>query len=307
MSELPQSVLGRTGLAVSRLGYGSMELRHTDTPERPHLDRAAAGQLLNHALDEGITYFDTSPTYGPAEELIGEFLSGRRAEFTLATKTGFVIDELPGRRHEFTTDIVRKGLEWSLKRLKTDHVDLVQLPGNPAPSTLVALDTLAELEAMRDEGKCRFIGISGWLPSLAEHLEWGAFDVYQIPYSALERDNEPLISDAARAGIGTVIRGGVAQGATVADEQRLAELTGGGHERAERQRTAWRAAGLDELLGEVAPGEFMVRYLMSNPAVTTAIIGTTDRAHLDANLAAASRGPLPAELYETCQARLTAS
>ena len=302
MDNLAESTLGRTGIGVTRLGYGSMELRHVGTPSRPQLDTAAAGALLNAALDGGITYIDTSPTYGPAEELIGAFLSGRRSEFSLATKTGFVIDELPERRHLFTRDVVRKGLEWSLRRLNTDYVDVVQLPGNPTPAELIDLGTFDELEKLRTEGKCRFLGVSGWEPNLSQQVDWGKFDVFQIPYSALERDNESLIARAAEAGIGTVVRGGVAQG-TVSEAQIDGPLVSG--DRPADKRAKWDSANLGEL-ADGAPGDFMIRYLLSNPHIDTAIIGTSDIAHLQQNLAAASLGPLPRSVYELAEERLDA-
>jgi aryl-alcohol dehydrogenase-like predicted oxidoreductase len=302
MGELATSMLGSTGIDVSRLGYGSMELRHTGTADRPELDRATAGALLNEALDAGITYIDTSPTYGPAEELIGEFLSSRRDEFTLATKTGFVIGELPARRHVFSRDVVRAGLEWSLRRLRTDYVDLVQLPGSPTPEELRELGTLEELEALRSEGKCRFFGISGWLPNLSEHLDWAAFDVFQIPYSALEQENASLLPEASSAGIGTVIRGGVAQGAVISSGDGSAEARA--EDRVAVQRAAWASANLDEILGGNSRGEFMIRYLLSNPNINTAIVGTSSIDHLRANVAAALEGPLPPEAYAAAQERL---
>jgi aryl-alcohol dehydrogenase-like predicted oxidoreductase len=302
MNELASSVLGRTGITVSRLGYGSMELRYTGDSARPELDRASAGALLNEVLDSGITYIDTSPTYGPAEELIGEFLSSRREDFTLATKTGFVIEELPARRHVFSRDVVRAGLEWSLRRLRTDYVDLVQLPGSPTPEELRELGTLEELEALRSEGKCRFFGISGWLPNLSEHVDWAGFDVFQIPYSVLEQENSSLLPDATSAGIGTVIRGGVAQGAVVASGDAAAEGRPG--ERIAAQQAAWASADLDELLDGNTRGEFMIRYLLSNQNINTAIVGTSSTDHLGANVAAARKGPLTAEVYAVAQERL---
>jgi aryl-alcohol dehydrogenase-like predicted oxidoreductase len=303
MNELASSVLGRTGISVSRLGYGSMELRYTGVPARPELDRASAGALLNEVLDSGITYIDTSPTYGPAEELIGEFLSSRREEFTLATKTGFVIEELPARRHVFSRDVVRAGLEWSLRRLRTDYVDLVQLPGSPTPGELRELGTLEELEALRSEGKCRFFGISGWLPNLSEHLDWAEFDVFQIPYSVLEQENASLLPDAASAGIGTVIRGGVAQGAVIVSGDVSAEARP--EDRIAAQQAAWASADLDELLDGNTRGEFMIRYLLSNENINTAIVGTSSIDHLGANVAAALKGPLPTEVYALAQDRLS--
>jgi len=297
MNDIQRTDLGRTGLGVTRLGYGSMELRHVGMSSRPELDGKAAGALLNEVLDEGINYIDTSPTYGPAEELIGHYIAHRRDEFFLATKAGFVIDELPARRQVFSKDVVRKGLEWSLRRLRTDYVDVVQLPGSPTPSELIELGTLDELEAMRSEGKCRFLGISGWLPSLAEHVDWGAFDTFQIPYSILERENASVIDRAAAAGIGTVIRGGVAQGSL--SDAHAAE--------AEARNQRWLREGLDDLLDGGTRTEFLIRFVLSNRAISTAIIGTSSSAHLRANVLAALRGPLPTDAYAKAAASIVGS
>jgi aryl-alcohol dehydrogenase-like predicted oxidoreductase len=299
VSVLPESVLGRTGVSTSRLGYGSMELRHTGAPARPHLDRASAGALLQTALDSGISYIDTSPTYGPAEELIGEFLAHRRSEFTLATKTGFVVEELPARRHVFMPEVIRRGIEWSLGRLRTDYVDVLQLPGSPTMHELEEFGALDELELIRDAGLCRFIGISGWTPHLGEHVGTGRVDVFQIPYSALERDNEEVISVAAGAGIGTVIRGGLAQGRTALSRERADEL--GAAETITDSRERWRGAieGFD-----ADATAMLLRYTMSHPGVNTVIVGTSDPAHLRANLAAAALGPLSDIARDAIRARL---
>ena len=71
---------------------------------------------------------------------------------------------------------------------------------------------MEELNALRREGKIRFLGMSGTLPHLPDHIAMGVFDAFQIPYSLLEREHEQLITDAANAGSGTIIRGGVARG-----------------------------------------------------------------------------------------------
>lgn len=302
MSKIPQSILGRTGVEVSRLGYGSMELRHTDTPGRPALDRAKAGALLQVALDSGISYVDTSPTYGPAEELIGEFIAHRRSEFTLATKTGFVIEELPARRHVFRADVIRRGIEWSLRRLRTDYVDVLQLPGSPTMHELEEFGALDALEQVRDDGLCRFIGISGWAPNLTEHVATGRIDVFQIPYSALEQDNEEIISAASAAGVGTVIRGGVAQGRAVLSGARADEL--GSADALATQRERWLGA-IEGFATD--PTGMLLRYTMSHPGVDTVIVGTSDPIHLQANLAAAALGPLPKDTRDEIRDRLKAA
>ena len=211
---LPTATLGRTGVQVTKLGYGAMELRSH------RLEPGTVDALLNSVLDAGITMIDTSPDYGASEEHIGRAISHRRDEYFLASKCGCPVGDGVGetppangpREHSFTRENIRAGVEQSLRRLRTDHVDLVQFHISPSPEVLAEHDAVAELLSLRDEGKIRFLGISGTLPNLPAQIAMGAFDAFQIPYSALEREHEPAITSAARAGGGTIIRGGVARG-----------------------------------------------------------------------------------------------
>ena len=184
MSDIPTSVLGRTGETVTKLAYGAMELRGAVPGmggREVSPDRAKA--ILNAVLDAGITMIDTSPDYGGSEAYIGEFISNRRSEFFLASKCGCPVNPPPGERppHVFTRANVRAGVEQSLKRMKTDHLDLVQFHISPSRAELEANDSVAELAALKDEGKIRFIGMSGTLPNLTDHIAMGVFDEFQIP------------------------------------------------------------------------------------------------------------------------------
>src|ERR1700728_3954310 len=133
---IPTAALGRTGVTVSKLGYGAMELRSRN------LDRAEVDRLLNTVLDVGINLVDTSPDYGASEEHIGRAISHRRNEYFLASKCGCPVGENvgelgpAGREHVFTRENVSAGVEQSLRRMQTDHLDLVQFHVFPSPSTL---------------------------------------------------------------------------------------------------------------------------------------------------------------------------
>jgi aryl-alcohol dehydrogenase-like predicted oxidoreductase len=143
--------------------------------------------------------------------------------------------------------------------------------------------------------------MSGTLPHLPEHIAMGVFDVFQIPYSAVQREHENLITAAAAAGAGTLIRGGVARGATAEgkDWQRgPIDLAAGQGER------RWAAAGMADLLDGMPAHEFMLRFTISHPGLSAAIVGTGQLSHLRANLAIAAKGPLPASLYEEAKRRL---
>jgi aryl-alcohol dehydrogenase-like predicted oxidoreductase len=111
-----------------------------------------------------------------------------------------------------TAENIRNGVEHSLRTLRTDHLDLVQFHRSLARDEFDAAGALAEALALRDEGKVRFVGVSAVLPILEEQIEMGAFDAFQIPYSALQREHEDVIGRASDAGTGIIIRGGVARG-----------------------------------------------------------------------------------------------
>ena len=296
--------LGRTGADVTILGYGAMELR--GEPHASAIVDAAAGRLLNEVLDSGINLIDTSIDYGRSEELIGRYLGHRRGEYFLASKCGCLLGPPPpGARppfpHDWSAANVRAGIEQSLRRLGTDHLDLVQVHMSPSRAQMEAGQTIETLMAIRDEGKTRFIGMSGILPNLPDHIAMGIFDVFQIPYSAVQREHEDLITAAAKSGAGTLIRGGVARGGPAEDKnwaQGPLGLPAG-----EGQRR-WDSAGLDDLLGGMPRHEFVLRFTLSHPDLSSTIVGTSNAEHLRANLAIAAKGPLPADLYEQAKKQL---
>ena len=298
MADLPKRTLGRTGLEVTMLGYGAMELR--GAPRGRDVPEVQAETILNAVLDAGINYIDTSIDYGLSEERIGRYIAHRRDEYYLASKCGCLVGAPSAPRgerspHLFTRENIVAGVEQSLARMRTDHLDVVQFHSSPSRRALVddgALDALLEL---RDAGKVRFIGMSGTFPHLTEHIAMGVFDVFQIPYSAVEREHEAAIAAAARGEAGIVIRGGAAKGAPAPDKQ-----TG-------MQWQRWRRTGLDDLLQGMTPVEFVLRFTFSHPDMDTTIVGTVNPAHLDANLAALREGPLPSDLYAEAKRRLTAA
>jgi aryl-alcohol dehydrogenase-like predicted oxidoreductase len=301
---MEQRPLGRTGTDVTVLGYGAMELRGPQFG--PAISEEDAGRLLNQVLDAGINLIDTSIDYGPSEELIGRHVSHRRAEFFLASKCGCLLGPPPpGARppfpHDWSAANVRAGVEQSLRRLRTDRLDLVQVHMSPSREQLRAGHTVETLMSLRDEGKIRFIGMSGILPNLPDHIAMGVFDVFQIPYSAVQREHEDLISQAAAAGAGTLIRGGAARGGPAADQAwRQGPL---GLAEGEGQRR-WDASGVDGLLGGMSRLEFVLRFTISHPALSSTIVGTSNPDHFRANLAIAEKGPLPADLYAAAMERL---
>jgi aryl-alcohol dehydrogenase-like predicted oxidoreductase len=306
MDDLPRATLGRTGTVVTKLGYGAMELRgQGGTFGQAHaLDDAEIERLLNGVLDAGINIIDTSPDYGGSEEHIGRCISGRRAEYFLASKCGCPVGQQaasgPGpREHIFTRGNIRAGVEQSLRRMRTDRIDLVQFHASPTRTTLEDNGSVAELEALRDEGKVRFLGMSGTLPNLTDHIAMGVFDAFQIPYSAVEREHEDAISAASKAGAGTIIRGGVARGLPEPPKEAPEQW----RTMFQVRRDRFEQASVADLLQDMSRMEFMLRFTISHPDLHTTIVGTSNPEHLAANIAAARKGPLPADVYDAARAR----
>ena len=237
--------------------------------------------------------------YGESEEQIGEHISHRRSHYFLASKCGCVLDSTlapPEARfvHIFDRKNIVDGLNQSLKRMKTDYLDLVQFHASPSKEVLEQERAIETLLDLKREGKVRFIGASSTLPHLADHIAMGVFDAFQIPYSGLQREHEEVISQAVRAGAGTIIRGGVARG--VPGEGRGSEDVW----------RLWNSRKLDELLDGMTKMEFILRFTITHPDLHTTIVGTSNLVHLEENLDAAMKGPLPPAVYEEAKRRLSA-
>jgi aryl-alcohol dehydrogenase-like predicted oxidoreductase len=297
MADLPKRRLGKTGEDVTILGFGAMELRGGG--RGPEITEEQAETILNAVLDNGINFIDTSIDYGRSEELIGKYISHRRDEYFLASKCGCVYGGQQGE-HVHTAENIRKGVENSLRLLKTDHLDLVQFHRSLTKEEFEQDGALQEALKLRDEGKVRFVGVSGTLPNLVEQIDMGVFAAFQIPYSALQRDHEAVIAKAAETGHGTIIRGGVARGAP-SDWNRVYYMVP-----AETMKDRWEEAKLDELLNGMSRMEFMLRFTLSHPGLTTTIVGTKNPDHLRDNIAAAMKGPLPDTVLAEAKKRLDA-
>jgi aryl-alcohol dehydrogenase-like predicted oxidoreductase len=275
-------------------------------PYGPVITDAEAGRLLNGVLDSGINLIDTSIDYGQSEERIGRFLSHRRDEFFLSSKCGCPLEDPPPGTpgppypHDYSRENIRAGLDQSLRRLKTDCLDLLHVHISPSVGLMEAEDTIATLHGLQDEGKVRFIGMSGTLPNLPDHIAMDVFDVFQIPYSVLQREHEDLITAAAETGAGTLIRGGAARGAPAEDKGWQVGVIGLAEGEGQRR---WESAGMEELLNGMSRIEFVLRFTLSHPDLSSTIVGTSKLDHLASNVAIAEKGALPAELYELAKKR----
>ena len=297
--------LGSSGLVVSRVGLGC-----NNFGRRIGLDDARA--VVDAALDEGITLFDTSDSYGESEEILGELLGGRRDQVLLATKFGSDLQGANGpdwgargsRRY------IRRAVERSLRRLRTDWIDLYQLhfpdPVTPMDETLAALTELVH------EGKVRYIGssnLSAWQVSDAEWLSrthgHERFVSAQNHYSLLDRQVEAELVPACLAyGIGILpyfplasglLTGKYHRGEPAPEGTRLAGARFAGQMTDERfdvvEALEAFAAERSISLLDVAIGG-----LAAQPAVGSVIAGATRPDQVKANVAAGRWVPTPEDV-----------
>ena len=289
--------LGRTGLEVTQLGYGSMGIRGPRTWGVRVVGDEDADAMLNLVLDSGINFIDTAPDYGISEERIGLFIGSRRSEFYLATKCGCAYTQHENHLeidHVWKKDVLTRNLETSLKRLQTDHIDILQFHGGDA-ETLQREGLIDQLMSFRDQGMVNFIGVSSSLPNLPALIALDVFDTFQIPYSCLAPQHHDLMTRAAETGAGIIIRGGIAQGGPDAEIQRPA------------LNDVWSRAKLDELLpAGMNRAELILRYTLSHPHCHTTIVGTCNPVHLKENVEAVANGDLPDDVYNQVRDRVAA-
>src|SRR5438094_3955218 len=172
--------LGRTNLRVSVLGLGGSEIGYESA------SRATVARLLGGALDAGLTVIDTAECYERSEELIGAALGARRRECVLFTKCGHAGG---WGRADWRPLPLLASIERSLERLRTDHLDLIQLH-SCSEDVLRRGDAIRALQTARERGLARFIGYSGDGAAARFAVECGAFDTLQTSISVA--DQEPL-------------------------------------------------------------------------------------------------------------------
>jgi aryl-alcohol dehydrogenase-like predicted oxidoreductase len=197
--------LGKTDMHVSRLGVGLSEIGFGRVEEQ------IASDVLNTALDAGINFLDTAECYDISEELVGKAVSHRREDFFLATKTGHVAGGYVGEA--WTAQTVRDSIDRSLKRMKTEYVDLVQLH-SCGVDVLKRGDVMSVLQEAKQAGKTRYIGYSGDNDAALWAVESGLFDTLQTSFNLVDQKARlGLFAKAKAKGMGIIIKRPIANGA----------------------------------------------------------------------------------------------
>ncbi len=292
---LTKRKLGREGLEVSALGLGCMGM--SQSYGTPNDEESIA--TIHRAIDIGCTFFDTAEAYGPFtnEELVGRALEGRRDGVVIATKFGFKLDSAGYAGTDSRPEHVKAVAEASLKRLRTDHIDLFYQhrvdPDVPIEDVVGAMSDLVK------EGKIRFLGLSeaGEATIRRAHAVH-PISALQSEYSLWERNLEPEIIPVLRElGIGLVPFSPLGRGFLTGTAKRSEDYPEGDYRRTdprfqgENFDANMRAAAIVRELATgrgVTPGQIALAWLLHRGDDIVPIPGTKRREFLEENVAAAS-------------------
>ena len=280
---LEKRPLGQTTLQVSRLGIGSHAFHRIDLQE--------AEKLLFTALDEGINVLDTAECYGHAEELIGAVLGHRRHEYCLITKCGHAAGEDLKELGDWKPLLIIRSIERSLRRLKTDYLDLVLLH-SCSEEILQRGEVIEALHQAQKAGKVRYAGYSGDREAALYSINSGLFDVVELSVNIADQEAiDTLIPQAASRKIGVLTKRSLANSVWLHGYQPGEEYLRCYSDRLRRLRYPWL-----ELAPEKAT-ELALRFTLSVPYISTASVGMTNVQRIQQNKAALLTGPLSQEEY----------
>jgi aryl-alcohol dehydrogenase-like predicted oxidoreductase len=294
---LPMRKLGRQGLEVSMIGLGCMGMSQSYGPA----DEKESIATLHRAIELGCNFFDTAEVYGPFtnEELLGRAFKGRRAEVVIATKFGFRIEggkQVAGAR-DSRPEHIREAVEGSLRRLATDHVDLLyQHRIDPA---VPIEDVAGAVGALVKAGKVRFFGLSeAGMANIRRAHAVHPVSALQSEYSLWERNLEPEIIPLLRElGIGLVPFCPLGRGFLTGEVKRAEEYPEGDFRRIDPRyqgenfdanMRAARAVREIAAAKHAKPGQIALAWLLAKGEDLVPIPGTKHRHYLEENVASAS-------------------
>jgi aryl-alcohol dehydrogenase-like predicted oxidoreductase len=285
--------LGNTDMAVSFLGFGGSEIGYEGASSGP------VKRLLNQALDTGLNVIDTAECYLTSEELIGAAIGARRRDYYLFTKCGH---EHGWSQPDWRPDSLLRSIERSLKRLKTDCVDLVQLHSCDEDE-LRKGGVIDALKRARERGQTRYIGYSGDGKAALYAVECGAFDTLQTSVNIADQEALDLLLPLAQCrGMGVIAKRPIANVAWHNGDRPPDDFYG---------RVYWerlRALKYSFIEGDLkAAVATALRFTLSVPAVHTAIVGTAKPGRFSENAAVLESGPLPKEVFDRFRGRWRAT
>jgi aryl-alcohol dehydrogenase-like predicted oxidoreductase len=280
--------LGSTDMQVSVLGFGGSEIGYEEATA------ATVKRLLLPALDGGLNVIDTAECYLRSEELIGQAIAGRRQDVYLFTKCGHAGG---WGRENWRPPSIRKSIERSLRRLRTDLVDLIQLH-SCSETVLRKGDVIDALERARQEGLVRYIGYSGDGAAARYAVECGRFDTLQTSISIADQEALALtLPLARRRRMGVIAKRPIANAAWRTGRRPASAYAHTYWERLKRLDYDFLRGDLRASVGTA------LRFTLRVPGVHTAIVGTARPDRWGENAASLREGPLPADIFRQIRRR----
>ena len=265
--------LGKTGLMVSRLGVGLSEIGSQLTIS----EESRAAEVLNVALDNEINFLDTAACYGISEELIGRTISNRRKEFFLSTKAGHAVGDNAGQSWTYQT--VQDSIDRSLRRMKTEHIDIVHLHSCDV-DTLQKGDVIQALQDAKQAGKTRFIGYSGDNDSAMWAVKSGFFDTLQTSFNIVDQKARVgLLKQAREKGMGIIVKRPIANAVWGADQSPSAYAS----EYFRRYKVMIQKGSQPDGRQE-HPIMLALGFVLAHDEADTAIVGTSSPQHMLKNI-----------------------
>lgn len=288
--------LGSTGLHVSPIGLGTVEIGLAyDIQDAELPTESEAEAILKSAIELGVTYIDTARGYGIAEERIGKFGISKNQDIVIGTKCAQFLEQGEDPRGAELEKLVRAEIGESLRQLRLDILPLVQLHGGNKEQ--IERGELIELMGqLKEEQLVQHVGIAVRGEEAAQAaIDSGFFETIQLAHSILDqRMSSTVLPEASAHNVGVINRSVLLKGALTPKRSALAAELGPLVAAADAAEEIAQQAGLD--LPTLA-----LRFALSNPAVTTALIGTIKPHHLESAMRAAVAGPLPVDIHEALQ------
>lgn len=285
-----QNPFGKTGLSVTPVGFGGAPIGFLGT------EQARIARILNQLLDLGVNVIDTAECYPGSEEAIAAAVGHRRKEYVLITKCGHKVEGTSGK--EWSGQLISETVDRSLRSLRTDAIDVILLHSCDL-ETLRKGEVLAALVRARDAGKVRFVGYSGDNEEAAHAAQHPEVSVIETSVSICDQNNIDLVlPEAGKAKVGLVVKRPLANAAWRAPSEQsgiYVEYSGTYRDRLSRMGLTPADLGFDGPAEKAWP-EIALRFTLSQPGVSTAIIGTTNPERIRMNIAAAEKGPLPRDV-----------
>lgn len=282
---MPRKRLGRTDIEVSTFGLGTVKFGRTQSLKYPETFSLPSDEqiraLLGCARDMGVNFLDTAPSYGYSEERLGDLLWKERKHWVISTKVGEEFEaskffDEGVSRFDFSAKHTRVSVERSLRRLRTDYLDLVLIhsDGNDL-EVLQNTGALHTLQQLKQEGWIRALGISSKTPegglAAAE-----VCDAVMLVYNRDYTDEKAVIDKCVQQGAAVLLKKVLASGHICHDAPPVSAETGNSAEPREQDQ-------------EEDPIQSALNFAYAPPGVTSAIIGTVNLQHLHANLIKALR------------------